>query len=187
MLAELFGVSRQWIANLVRDGVLPPPIVRGKYELAPAISAYIQFLQKRAEDGDDDDGSKYRKAKARLTEAQADAEEIKVKTLKGELVDLKEVEDHFIRVFDTVQKRLQSLPTKLAPAIVSIQAIPEVKTTLEEEINQALNELANYNPEQSAENPKPRSTRGDKAKCAKAKAPRKPKSKRVGKPSPNVE
>lgn len=51
-LAHLFNVTTRRVQQLVKDGVIPPPVKRGQYLLADSVRGYVRWLQERVQHRD---------------------------------------------------------------------------------------------------------------------------------------
>ena len=83
-LADLLDLSVQRVGTLTKTGILPKAPGGKGYEVRNAIRAYLAFLRSKS-------GS-LTNERSRLTKAQADLMELKVKTRSGELLE-KRIED----------------------------------------------------------------------------------------------
>jgi len=84
-LADLLDLSVQRVGTLTKTGILPKAPGGKGYEVRNAIRAYLAFLRSKS-------GS-LTNERSRLTKAQADLMELKVKTRSGELLE-KLIWDH---------------------------------------------------------------------------------------------
>jgi len=177
-LSEIFDCDKRWIQQLVSEGAFEKE-ARGKYDLAKCSKGYFKYLKDKR-DGKDTQSLDGKKEKARLTKLQADKVGIEVEILLEKFVELELVEQHLSKVFASIRQKCLSLPSKLAPTIVTKKTVPSARKHLETEINEILNELCDYDPStESTRTGKPVS--GDKKKRVKAKATAKTNRKRVGK------
>jgi hypothetical protein len=74
--------------------------------------------------------------------ARAKREQLEVKKLEGQLVDVAEVETIWARLTANFRTRLLALPTKLAGRLVGIGAANVIRSKLEDEVHSALSELS---------------------------------------------
>jgi hypothetical protein len=74
--------------------------------------------------------------------ARAKREQLEVKKLEGQLVDVAEVETMWARLTANFRTRLLALPTKLAGRLVGIGAANVIRSKLEDEVHSALSELS---------------------------------------------
>jgi hypothetical protein len=126
-------------------------------------------------------GSSYDEARTRKIAAEAEIAELELAKVKGLLVLADDVVDAWQDVLNALRGKLLSLPTKAAPMLAVETEPPACQEICEQLINEALEELSNYDPlfdpasTKRTDNP---SEEGDD----KPKAPAKKKSKRVGRP-----
>lgn len=140
-IAIFLDLTHRRVNQLVNEEVLPKT-ERGKYPFLGCIKGYIKYLRTRAEGG----SLSLTDERTRLTCAQAESEEIKVKALKGELIKADVAVQLWERVTMACRSRLLALPSKVAPVIVHLKSIPEVKDQIEKLIYGALNELSRIDP-----------------------------------------
>ena len=177
-LSKEINLSDRRIQQLVQEGVLNKE-GRGKYDLLKCSLKLIKHYQ-ALRDGKDTDSLDGKKEKTRLTKLQADKVGIEVEILLEKFIELDLVEQHLSRVFASIRQKCLSLPTKIAPTIITKRTVSSAKKHLEKEINEILNELCDYDPSRKpARSGKPVS--GNKKKRGKAKTTAKADRKRVGK------
>ncbi|MEN1985271.1 hypothetical protein [Paenibacillus hubeiensis] len=140
-LAACIGKTKQWVAQLTRDGVLTQ-VARGKYELASTMQAYIRHVTGTAEEG-----------KISLAEEKAAHEQIKkemamleLQKLRGDLHTTGDVLDAWGELVVAFRERLQGLPPRIAGTVAHMNDEKEVRIKLETLIDEALTELAKYDP-----------------------------------------
>jgi hypothetical protein len=126
-------------------------------------------------------GSSYDDARTRKVNAEAEIAELELARVHGTLVIATDVVDAWEEVLGALKGKLLSLPTKAAP-VVSAESDPsQCQNILEDLMNEALEELSNYEPSID-----PSSTGGSGESSdesdSNTKAAKKTKSKRVGRP-----
>lgn len=82
-------------------------------------------------------------ARTRLANAQAEKYELKNMQLKRETVTIAEVNKSYAKIVENIKQKLLALPTKLALRLENKHA-KVCKVVLEEAINDALKEIAEY-------------------------------------------
>jgi hypothetical protein len=126
-------------------------------------------------------GSSYDEARTRKISAEAEIAELELAKVKGILVLADDVVDAWKDVLNALRGKLLSLPTKAAPMLAVETEPPACQEICEQLINEALEELSNYDPLFD-----PASTKRTEGSSAEGddepKAPAKKKSKRVGRP-----
>ena len=124
-------------------------------------------------------GSSYDEARTRKVNAEAQIAEIELQKVRGELVPAEDVVNAWNDVLGALKSKLLSIPTKGAPILSTETKAGVCQKILEDLINEALEELSNYEPSTD-----PTKTTGiapeDGDGDSKAATP--PKRKRVGRP-----
>ena len=169
-VATLLKLTERRVQQLVKDGILPRP-VKGIYEPIACIHGYIDYLKKLAAGNGE---LSLTDERTRLTKYQADLAELELRKAHGELLETKIAMQLWAEVVSSTRQRLLGLPTRLAPVIVQLKTIPEIKDTVENTIQEVLNELANPDLEGIAR------VEGDSQRPQGLQAPTKAKGERVG-------
>ncbi|MDQ0114370.1 hypothetical protein [Paenibacillus harenae] len=146
-LAALVGKTPQWVRQLTRDGVLKQ-VERGKYLLGMAVQAYIEH----ASGGKEDDG------KPRLVDHKTEHERIKTEKAALELAEMKgklhrseDVEAVMNDMLGAFRQRIRAIPMRLAPDLLNQMDLNVVKGKLAAVHDEALAELADYDPDKFRE------------------------------------
>ena len=83
-------------------------------------------------------------ARARKTEAEAEMAELELLEKKGDLLPMQQVVDTWLDMVAACRTKMLSMPAKLAP-VVAVEEAPAVcKQIIEEQIIEALDEIASY-------------------------------------------
>lgn len=146
-LAKIIGVTVRTLSEWQKEGL---PIkkngLRGQsndYDTATV----IEWLIKRASDTD----AEMERARIRLTSAQADKTELEVEELRGNLISLDNMKYLWANVLGTFRARILSMPTRLTPQISTMKDPKKIEKLLKDSLHEALNELAEYDPETDQE------------------------------------
>jgi phage terminase Nu1 subunit (DNA packaging protein) len=132
--AALFlGISRTAFFNLASDGVIPRHS-EGEYMLGDVSEAYWKHCL--ASDG-------LEAEQTRLTKAKADLAEMELADQRGETYRASAVMRVWADNVMNAKTKLLSIPSKIAPELEG-KPILEMQARLKEVINEALNELAEY-------------------------------------------
>ena len=91
-------------------------------------------------------GSSYDEARTRKISAEAEIAELELAKVKGILVLADDVVDAWKDVLNALRGKLLSLPTKAAPMLAVETEPPACQEICEQLINEALEELSNYDP-----------------------------------------
>lgn len=124
-------------------------------------------------------GSSYDEARTRKVNAEAELAELELKKVHGELVVADDVISAWNDVLAALKSKLLAIPTKAAPIVSAEVTTGGCQSILEDLINEALEELSNYDPKidpTTASVESPEEGNGDTQATTKAK--RKP----VGRP-----
>jgi phage terminase Nu1 subunit (DNA packaging protein) len=146
-LAELvliFGVAEQTARKWVAKGcpVIQKGGLGGEWKFSTAdVSSWLVAQQKRAKSEEHVD---LEEARRRKLAAEAEREEIEVAKLRGEVIPVDMVARIIGDQFTACRARLLSIPTKLAPVLVSSADMAECRTLLETAVDEALHELTGY-------------------------------------------
>ena len=135
-LAALLGCTPRHLQQLAKDGIIPKA-ARGRWPAA-AVTAYCRHLQSDARRGPAD----FQAERARLTRAQADAQEMKNALQSGELVPTSQVVRAVSAVIGACRSRLLGIPAKAAPLLVGVETPHEVRSILCALVREACAELA---------------------------------------------
>ncbi len=126
-------------------------------------------------------GSSYDEARTRKVNAEAEIAELELAKVRGELVIAEDVVKAWDDVLSALKGKLLSIPTKAAPVVSAEPEAGSCQKILEDLINEALEELSNYEPRidpttaEYSQSPEEADT-GTKAATA-------PKRKPVGRPA----
>jgi len=126
-------------------------------------------------------GSTYDEARTRKVNAEAEIAELELARVHGTLVIAADVVQAWEEVLGALKGKLLSIPTKAAPVVSSEAEAAKCQNILEDLMNEALEELSNYEPSID-----PSSTSGlgesSEESDSGSKATTKTNSKRVGRP-----
>lgn len=134
-LAYTLSLSETRVAELVRNGTLPQPLGRGKFDLHASVRAYLSFLRSQTK-------GTLAEEKTRLTKLKADREELELKLKSGAYVSAELLRQWLFVLVRTCRDNLLVIPDRMA-GILAAECDPgEVHTALSKEITQILHELA---------------------------------------------
>ena len=134
--AAFLNMSKSAFYRLIEAGVIPKSD-DGKYILGEVVESYWrnQF---------DSEGLKV--AQTRLVTAQAELKENELAEQRGELHRASAIAKVWTDNVLNAKKKLLAIPTKIPPMLVG-QDVQTIRMKLEEEIKEALRELADYDGE----------------------------------------
>ena len=141
-LSSFLALSSSRIRTLAADGIFVRS-GRGRFDVATSIRRYVARLQEgaaragRPPDGGDD----LRSEKLRLTRAQADKEETRVRREAGELVEAEAVTREWSGILRDLRNALLAVPSRCGAVLPHLTATDTA--TLDREIRKALEAIAN--------------------------------------------
>jgi len=141
-LAAIVGKTPQWIRQLTRDGVLKQED-RGKYQLGKSVQAYIDHVTGNKENNN---GPKLVDHKTEFMRIKAEMAELELEEKRKNLHSTADVEYAWGRLLVEFRERLAGLPPKLANDLSYMTDQKGIRVLLEGKINDALIELAKYDP-----------------------------------------
>ena len=137
-IAKLLKLSERRIQQLAKEEIIPKA-ERGKYDLIGSVQGYIDYL--KAKVGGDFTAEEVLKNKNKLLKAKAELAEIEKMKATGELIPKEEVKRTWLELVQKVKQKLLSIPNKVAPVVVTVKSINEIKLILQEKIYEALYEI----------------------------------------------
>lgn len=126
-------------------------------------------------------GGSYDEARTRKVHAEAQIAELELAKVKGELVIAEDVVKAWEDVLGALKGKLLNIPAKAAPVVASESDAGNCQIICEDLINEALEELSNYDPKINATRAKSTSGPSEDGNPD-AKATTKTKRKSVGRP-----
>lgn len=126
-------------------------------------------------------GSSYDEARTRKVNAEAEIAELELAKVHGTLVVAEDVVKAWEDVLGALKGKLLSIPTKAAPVVSAETEAGVCQDILEDLMNEALEELSNYDPQVSATETKGTEEASEDGNSD-TKATAKTKRKSVGRP-----
>ena len=150
-LANLFGLTGQWINQLTRDGVIKRrDTPAGKrYNVVESVRAYTQYLRdkaaSRADKGipEDKELEKF-DAEVRIKRAKAQIAELEAQEVQGIMHRSEDVAAMTEDLIYTIRGSLMALPGRLAVDVVSAQTAAEAADIIRAEVFKVMQELSQY-------------------------------------------
>ena len=139
-LARILDLSERRVTDLVHLGKIPRPNGAG-YDLPACVRGYVKFLRSKEASLTDE--------RARLTSAQATLAELKLRVQEGDLLEAGSIQHHWMNLLATFRVRMLIIPRKFGVHFSQETNPVIIETALDEEIRQALRELAAYDAKQS--------------------------------------
>ncbi len=148
-LAAILGITDRRIRQLKNEfGLFEGNVVDGKktktYCLEKCVPEYINYKLEAEVQG----GTSYSKEKEQAEHEQIKKKisVLKLRKLKRELHEADDVEEFLTGMLVNFKNRLLSVPQKVAPLIIGEDDVNVILDTLEREMFQTLDELAEYDP-----------------------------------------
>ncbi len=136
-LAKIMKLTPRRVQQLVEEGM--PKSGRGKYDPEKCLQWYVEYL--KSPSAADSGGDGYKKALTEKMYWQAQRAKLEYERLAGTLLNADEAVQGWARVVKGCRDRLLYFPKKVSPHLVG-RTVAEIYVLLEEEIRQALEELA---------------------------------------------
>lgn len=134
-ICALLGITPTAIRELASQGIVKR-IGRGSYDLDASVTAYCAHLRQGASGR----GGELANERARLAREQADAAAMKNRQLRGELVDVAEVERTWLASVRTIRAGVLALPTRVQQRLPHLTAFDVAE--IDAEARLVLTELA---------------------------------------------
>ena len=145
-IAKMFNMTERRVRQLVEEGVIER-VGHGRFNLIDTVSKYINFLKLSADALSADDITESLEYEKWLHEkAKREKAEIELAHLKNEMHSSGEVETVMNNMVMNFRQRLLSLPSKCALLLLNRDDPKYIESTLEQNVHEALNELADYDP-----------------------------------------
>lgn len=150
-LANLFGLTGQWINQLTRDGVIKRrDTPAGKrYNVVESVRAYTQYLRdkaaNRADRGipEDKELEKF-DAEVRIKRAKAEIAELEAQEVQGIMHRSEDVAAMAEDLIYTVRDSLLALPGRLAVDVAGVSTAAEAAEIIKREVYAVMKELSQY-------------------------------------------
>ena len=150
-IAQIFGVSTQWVQTLTRNGIIHAVSRQGgyKYDLLPTIQRYIAHLTEKAESksktsGISEDEGRKLAAEADLKRSKAEMAALQLRELEKKMIPSETVADAMDDYIDTIRREIEALPDTIPPKLVGVSSAAEASQIIQVEVFAALNRLAEY-------------------------------------------
>lgn len=114
----------------------------GLYDLTPTTHDYINFLRKR--NPESEENIDYNTERAKLIMAKRKNEEFDLGVKEGYLHTSEDIEAIMTNMLINFKSRLMAIPAKLSPVLSKKTDKAEIHRILKESVDEALNELADF-------------------------------------------
>lgn len=144
-MARILNISIQHIGRLRKEGAIPSPAAKGRWDVVQTVHAYLDHVR-AGRKGSDDEGIKSEElrlltVRREKTEEERDAQRLKNAVTRGETVSVADVEREWSSILRGVRARLMTVPSRVhnrAPHL-TVQDVAAV----DREMRDALTELGN--------------------------------------------
>ena len=160
-ISKLLKLSERRVQQLAKDNIIPKA-ERGKYDLVSSVHGYVDFLKAKA--GGDFTAEEVLKNKNKLLKAKAEIAEIEKKKATGELIPKEEVKRTWLELVHKIKQKLLSIPNKVAPVVVTVKNISEIKLILQDKLYEALYEITSDDRSVAKDNESNKATSASKNK-----------------------
>jgi phage terminase Nu1 subunit (DNA packaging protein) len=145
-LANIFEITDRRVRQLVEEGVLEK-VKNGRFELIPTVKRYITYLKTKTDSKSETSVEiDYMSEKAKHEKAKREIAELELAEMKGTMHKAEDVEREMNDMLSAFRAKILSMPSKLAPVLIAQNEIAFIENLLQEEVYNALNELAEYDP-----------------------------------------
>lgn len=148
VLGSHWGVTDRRVRQLREEGIISE-VGRGKYELDESTRKYCEYLRQQAGANANSKETKlnYDTEKALHEKAKREKAELQLQIMRGEVHLGKDVEEVMMDMIAKAKMKLLSLPGKAADLVIGRKDISSIENILQKLIEEALKELADYDPE----------------------------------------
>lgn len=144
VIASLFGVSVRRVQQLTQEGIISTTKTKegNRYELAPTIQKYIQYLSEKAygkskSEKEMELREQKLEAEIALKESQGEMHRLKTEIASGKYIDIEEVKMDYSRFFVVFKRFALSLPSRLTGRISGLIDPMEVRA-VEKDLNEEI-------------------------------------------------
>lgn len=137
-LGKILNLTTRRINQLAQEGILQRDY-SGKFDLRKAIPAYIDYQLNESDE--------LKLEKTAHEKIKREKSELELKLMKNELHRSEDVEAVMTDMILRCRSRLLNIPSKAAPLIIGYKDVMRIQNVLQKQIEEALNELADYEPE----------------------------------------
>ncbi len=152
-LARVFSVTERRIQQLTSDGTITPVIwrVNGKdqrrFEFTTTVRDYVKHLQDKLARRDETQGAlSFDKERAEHEHTRNMIDKIRLGILQGKIFEADNIEMFVTDMLIKFKSKLDAIPSQIAPKLEG-QPKEEIESLLNIEVRKALEELAEFNPE----------------------------------------
>ena len=141
--SKLVSKSDRWIRQLTSQGILTQ-CGRGKYKLGETLAAYIEYMS-GGKAGDEK--LSHADVKAEHEMLKKEKTELQLQQMRGELHSANDVRALMGEMVLSAKSKILSIPVRISPQLEG-ESAKAIEKKLNDEINNVLSVLADYNPGQ---------------------------------------
>ena len=143
-VARFLDLSERRVRQLKDEGIIEEyKGMAGLYDLMPTVNKYINYLRKS--NPDSEENIVYNAERAKLVRAKRKDIEFDLGVKEKTLHTSAEIEAVITGMLINFKSRLISIPSKLSPILSKKTNKAEIHRILKDSVDEALNELADYN------------------------------------------
>lgn len=145
-LANILGITGRRVRQLKEEGLFQQQEKGKKYDLAACVQEYIMYKVKtEMGKGASKDVNVIR---AEHEVVKKDISKLKLRKLRKELHEAKDVERFLGNMLVNFKNKLLSIPSKIAVQIIGEEDVNRITELLKREMIEALEELSEYDPDE---------------------------------------
>jgi phage terminase Nu1 subunit (DNA packaging protein) len=149
-IAELFGVTERRVEQLAQKKIIPKA-GKGLFDLGPTVQAYIRYLHGLTNGAISADttelSQRHLQAQTEEREAKARMVELELAVMQGNLHESEHVRKIMADMIVACRSLMLAIPARSAVTLANMSDTGEVADFLKKLIYEALNTLADYDPE----------------------------------------
>ena len=143
-LAEFLNLTARRVQQLASDGVIPRTD-RGAYELAPAVRAYVRYLQGIA-GGKGTEAEDLQRERTALARVQREEIELRILEKRRTLIPATEIEPAWLALVAAARAHLRAEPDRLAHILDTLEGVAPKRDVLAESFDAFLGKLSGFEP-----------------------------------------
>jgi phage terminase Nu1 subunit (DNA packaging protein) len=149
-IAELFGIGERRVEQLAQKKIIPKA-GRGLFDLGPTVQAYITYLHEQINGVISADTSELNQrllqAQTQEREARASIVKLELSVMEGRLHEAEHVQKIMADMIVACRSRLLAIPSRASTTLAHMTEPADIVEYLQSLIYEALNALAEYDPE----------------------------------------
>lgn len=139
-LCDYFGITARRYRQLAKEDVVPG-VIKGKVDLLPAVQAFCAYQRALIQGSGELSLTEWRK---KLVQIQCEKETFELAAKKAEYIPAARALDGVAKIHTSVISLLRGVGGKVAPVCAIMGAEVEIKTEVDEAIDNALREISGF-------------------------------------------